>query len=104
LYDSFSYNARLYGLISDNTRAANGRLKEFDTLKSESRVQPARPFIQTRYGDDCEAIAAQVLPDVPVQEAVQQLQSWNLFPILRPGGASITPPDIVFSEPPCVEA
>ena len=48
-------------------------------LKSEIRVQPARAFIQTRYGDDCEAIAAQVLPDAPVQEAVQQLQSWNLF-------------------------
>jgi len=64
---------RLYGLISDNTSTANGRLKEFDMLKSEIRVQPARAFIQTRYGDDCEAIAAQVLPDVPVQEALQQL-------------------------------
>lgn len=69
-------------------------------LKSEIRVPPARAFIQPAHGDNWESIATRVLPETPVQDAVQQLVSWNLFLAFRPGGGVITPSDIVFIEAP----
>jgi hypothetical protein len=39
------------------------------------------------------------MPDTPVEAAVEQLKSWNLFLVFRPASV-ITPSDILFIEPP----
>ena len=45
-------------------------------------------------------MAQRTLPDLPVDEAVSQLQSWNLYLAYRLAPAEITPQDILFIEPP----
>lgn len=64
----------------------------------------ARAFIQPASGDNWESIAARILPDTPMQDAVQQLISWNLFLGFRPGDGLITLSDIVFTEAPRASA
>lgn len=61
----------------------------------------ARAYVFARDGDDLGAIAARELPDV--DDAEQQLRSWNLHLAARLGAASgvgLLPSDIVFTEPP----
>ncbi|SFR88672.1 hypothetical protein [Sphingomonas jatrophae] len=60
---------------------------------------PARRFVQPRAGDDWPAIAARELPDLPQNEAVERIKSWNLHLVFRPVSV-ITPSDILFVEPP----
>ncbi|BAN00547.1 hypothetical protein [Ilumatobacter coccineus] len=60
-----------------------------------------RRFVTPGQDESLAAIAARVLPDV--DDAAQQLQSWNLHLAARPplGNASgLLPSDIVFTEPP----
>ena len=60
-------------------------------------------------GDDTwETIANREMPDIPIEEAVDQLQSWNLHVFMRPAapresprqGNPILPADVIFLEPP----
>lgn len=62
-------------------------------------IQPVRTYVQPRPGDGWESIAARELPNMPIEEAVNLLKSWNLYVAFRPVGA-ITPTDIIFTEPP----
>lgn len=66
---------------------------------SKVRIPPVRIYIQPQPGDSWESIAARELPGTPVEEAVNQLKSWNLYVAFRPVGV-ITPTDIIFTEPP----
>ncbi|MES2496473.1 MAG: hypothetical protein V4618_10175 [Pseudomonadota bacterium] len=66
-------------------------------------LPPRRRFIQPESGDDWPRIAARVMPDVPVEAAIEQLKSWNLFLVFRPVSV-ITPSDILFIEPPAAPA
>jgi hypothetical protein len=59
-------------------------------------------------GDGWADIAARELPDVPQEEAVSRLQSWNLHVFMRAAarmgeaGKPILPSDVIFVEPPQV--
>ena len=67
-----------------------------------------RRFVHPREGDDWTAIAARELPDMSAEEAVSQLQSWNLHVFMRPAAPAgsprennpILPSDVIFLEPP----
>lgn len=63
------------------------------------KIPPRRAFVQPEAGDSWEALAHRLFPETPAKKAVEDLQSWNLFLMFRPGGA-MTPSDIVFTEPP----
>jgi len=54
-------------------------------------------------GDSWDSIAERELSELPNEEAVSQLQSWNLHVFMRPasdGKNPILPCDIIFLEPP----
>lgn len=57
-------------------------------------------------GDAWADIAARELPDVPREEAVSRLQSWNLHVFMRAAvrtgdvAKPILPSDVIFVEPP----
>ena len=75
---------------------------------TSTTLSQARRSIFPREGDSWEAIAARELPDVGRDEAVGQLQSWNLHVFMRPAappesprhGNPILPSDVIFIEPP----
>ena len=73
------------------------------TLEALSRV---RKSVLPQPGDGWAEIAARELPDLPREEAVSKLQSWNLHVFMRAaarmGEASkpILPSDVIFVEPP----
>lgn len=69
-------------------------------MANTSAFPPRRAFIQPEFGDTFETLARRLLPDEPLEQAVQTLTSWNLFLAFRPGGGGITPSDLVFTEPP----
>ena len=58
--------------------------------------------------DDWHSIAARELADLPTEEAVSQLQSWNLHVFMRRVAgkdshqqlSAILPSDVIFLEPP----
>lgn len=62
-------------------------------------VPPKRRFIQPGLHEDWQSIAARALPDVPQDEAIDKLKSWNLHLVMR-RVALVTPSDIIFVEPP----
>ena len=64
-------------------------------------LEQQRKFISPLPGDTVETIAARELADLPAEEAVAQLSSWNLhiFLMRQPHGL-ITGSDVVFIEPP----
>jgi len=59
-------------------------------------------------GDDWDSIAARELSDVAVDDAVSQLQSWNLHVFMRRVAgkdshqrlSAVLPSDVIFLEPP----
>ena len=55
-----------------------------------------RRYVVPQAGDDLAAIAARELPDI--DDAAQQLLSWNLHLAAR--GGMVLPSDLVFVEPP----
>lgn len=63
-------------------------------------IPPRRAFIQPQHGDTFETIAKRLLPDEPLDQAIQKLTSWNLFLAFRPGGGGMTPSDLFFTEAP----
>jgi hypothetical protein len=73
------------------------------TIKALSRV---RRFVLPHSGDGWAEIAARELPDLPQEEAMSKLQSWNLHVFMRAAarrgeaGKPILPSDIIFVEPP----
>ncbi len=68
-------------------------------------LSPQRRFISPLPEDTIETIAARELPDVPLEEAVQNVTSWNLhiFLMRQPHGL-VTGSDVVFIEAPQVES
>jgi hypothetical protein len=68
---------------------------------SNLSVMPSRRYVFPQIGDDFAAIAARELVDV--EDAEQQLLSWNLHLAARAGLGRVVgllPSDIVFTEPP----
>ena len=64
-----------------------------------------RRFVTPAPDETIEALAARALPGQPVEQAVDQIRSWNLhiFAMRRPRGL-ILGSDVVFVEPPRVPA
>lgn len=64
-------------------------------------LSPQRRFISPQPGDTVESIAARELSDLPLEDAVSALSSWNLhiFLMRQPHGL-VTGSDVVFLEPP----
>lgn len=62
----------------------------------------ARRFVHPAADDTLEAIARRELPDLPVEQATEQLLSWNLHLATRLVGQPIgvIGADIVYVEPP----
>ena len=75
---------------------------------AEPSPSPARRSIFPVADDTRETIAARELADVPTEQAVGQLQSWNMHVFMRPGAAAgspragnpILPSDVIFVEAP----
>jgi len=63
-------------------------------------IPARRAFILPEPDDTWESIAARQLPDMPLDEAVNLLKSWNIFLVFRPGGGAFTPSDVMFVAPP----
>ncbi len=67
-----------------------------------------RKSILPTEGDTWSIVAERELPNIPLEEALAKLQSWNLHVFMRaagamaaPGGGNpILPSDVVFIEPP----
>jgi hypothetical protein len=63
-----------------------------------------RRFIQPRADDTLATIAARELPDLPAEEALSALQSWNLHVLVRPlpglAPGSVIGSDLIYVEPP----
>ena len=62
-----------------------------------------RKSIYPENNDDWDSVALRELPDMPLEEACSQLQSWNLHVFMRPAaktGSAILPSDIIFLEAP----
>lgn len=60
-----------------------------------------RRFTTPRPDETLEALAARALPEVPLDQAMDQLKGWNLhiFVMRRPPGLLLGS-DVVFVEPP----
>jgi len=63
-------------------------------------IEPQRPWVYPQEGDDWQSIAAREFPGRTVEDAVADLQSWNLYLVFRPAPAMMTCSDIVFTGPP----
>jgi hypothetical protein len=59
-----------------------------------------RRFITPEPGDDWPAVAARVLPDQPVDQAIGSLKSWNLHLFVRMPPGEFLGSDVLFVEPP----
>jgi len=71
-----------------------------------------RRAIHPKAQDTWQSIAARELPDLPAEQAVSALQSWNLHVFMRPAapadspraGNPILPSDVIFLEAPATAA
>lgn len=63
-------------------------------------ITPVRPWTYPREGEDLQSIARREFPERPLEEAVADLQSWNLYLVFRPAPAMLTCSDVVFTGPP----
>jgi hypothetical protein len=59
-----------------------------------------RKFTTPESGEDWNSVAARVLPDEPVDSAIQTLKSWNLHLLVRVPPGEFTGSDVLFLEPP----
>lgn len=99
-YDSSAgYSRARCGQILGSQRADRVR----STLES-SDIAPLRSWTHPHPGDDWHSIAARELPDMPQDEAVANLQSWNLYLAFRPAPAQMSCSDVVFTAPPAAAA
>ena len=62
--------------------------------------EPRRHFTHPEPNDDWETLAQRISRDASQSVDVATLQSWNLHLVQRPPTITITPLDIVFTEPP----
>ena len=64
-----------------------------------------RRFVLPQQGDTLASIAARELPNLTPEQAMAELQSWNLhiFMMRQPPGL-LTGSDVVFVEPPLAQA
>ena len=77
---------------------------------SVAGLTQVRRSILPQGGDTWQSIAARMLPEMAEDEAVSNLQSWNLHVFMRASGAAgsvrgsnpILPSDVIFVEPPAV--
>jgi hypothetical protein len=74
-------------------------------IVSGATLSRQRRFILPLPGDSLAAIAARELPGLSAEDAMQQLEAWNLhiFLMRRPAGL-LTGCDVVFVEPPLAVA
>ena len=80
------------------------------TMSSTNVLSILRKSIFPIENDDWQSIAARELTDLPTDDAVSQLQSWNLHVFMRRVAgkdshqqlSNILPSDIIFLEPPHV--
>lgn len=63
-------------------------------------IAPERAWVYAQAGDDWASLARRELPNQPLEQAVADLQSWNLYLAFRSVPAVMTSTDIVFIEPP----
>jgi len=66
-------------------------------------LAPARKFVKPLPGETWEALAQRALPQIPAEDAVAQLQSWNFHVFMRPAGNDgnvMLPSDVLFVEAP----
>ena len=83
-------------------------IKSNQTRQYQSQISPKRRCIHPLTEDTWETIAPREMPDTPAEEAVAQLQSWNLHVFARrvidestgQMGNPILPSDLLFLEPP----
>ncbi len=77
-------------------------------MTNNSALPAARRFARPLPDDTWESIAARELSELPADEALGALQSWNFHVFMRPAapedspraGNPILPSDIIFLEPP----
>lgn len=95
-YDgNVGYSRSQCGQILGRQRAERTKM-----LIENGSIAPLRNWTHPRPGDDWNSIAARELPDLPQEEAVANLQSWNLYLSFRPAPAMMTCSDVVFTAPP----
>jgi hypothetical protein len=83
-------------------------IKSNQTLQDQVKKTPRRRCMHPLTDDTWETIAQREMPGTPAEEAVAQLQSWNLHVFARrviddstgQMGNSILPSDLLFLEPP----
>lgn len=78
------------------------RSTRHNSQRKRAEVSPLRRWTHPQPGDDWQSIAVRELPDMPLEEAVANLQSWNLYLTFRPAPAMMTCSDVVFTAPPAV--
>jgi len=79
---------------------------------TEAALRRVRRCISPTADDTWQSIAARELPELPLEQAVQTLQSLNLHVFMRPAapagspraGNPILPSDVIFLEPPLAMA
>jgi hypothetical protein len=59
-----------------------------------------RRFVTPLAGEDWPALAARVLPDEKVEDAIESLKSWNLHLLARVPPGGFLGADVLFIEPP----
>lgn len=63
-----------------------------------------RRHVSASPGEDLEAIARRCLPDHRLEDALRDLQSWNLHLFARQPSGVVLGADVVFLEPPLTAA
>ncbi len=69
-------------------------------MNTSPELSRQRQFVSPEPGDDWGAVASRVLPDEPLDEAVQALKSWNLHLMARMPPGEFTGSDVLFVEAP----
>jgi hypothetical protein len=59
-----------------------------------------RAFVHPEPGDDWSRLAARVLANEPVEDAIARLKSWNLHLFARVPPGEFLGSDVIFVEPP----
>jgi N-acyl-D-aspartate/D-glutamate deacylase len=96
--------ALTYAVAGGYTPARAGAITKGGAIQKNSAPaespKPLRAWTYPIPGEDWAAIAARTLPNLPTEQAIAHLQSWNLYLAYRPAPAEVTPTDVLFTEPP----
>lgn len=65
-----------------------------------AELSAGRAFTAAEPGEDWAALATRVLPELPQDEALEKLQSWNLHLFARHPRGQFLGSDVVFTAPP----